>query len=104
MRSTARWVLPVLVGPSTAASRAGGLPVGRSLMRIIWGPDESRASSAAGSAAGRRGVQAEAVGQQGFDGLARLGPVGAIGDDLAAGRGEFPDLLPAPAAGPDRSL
>ena len=26
MRSTARWVLPVLVGPSTATTRDGALP------------------------------------------------------------------------------
>ena len=32
IRSTARWVLPVLVGPSTATRRAGAAPVGRSLM------------------------------------------------------------------------
>src|SRR5205085_12591066 len=32
MRSTARWVLPVLVGPSTATRGDGAAPVERSLM------------------------------------------------------------------------
>src|SRR5580658_3889286 len=36
MRSTARWVLPVLVGPSTATTREGAWPVERSLMPQMW--------------------------------------------------------------------
>ena len=37
MRSTARWVLPVLVGPSTATRREGEAPVGRSVMALEVG-------------------------------------------------------------------
>ena len=34
MRSTARWVLPVLVGPSTAMSREGAVPADLSFMEL----------------------------------------------------------------------
>src|SRR5690242_13110151 len=39
MRSTARCVLPVLVGPSTATTRDGACPEGRSLMHPDLGED-----------------------------------------------------------------
>ena len=34
IRSTARWVLPVLVGPSTATSRESSAPIDGSLMAL----------------------------------------------------------------------
>ena len=36
IRSTARWVSPVLVGPGTATNRDGACPEGRWLMVRMW--------------------------------------------------------------------
>src|SRR6185437_7417637 len=96
MRSTARCVLAVLVGPSTAARRAGARPVGRSLMGIIWGRRESRASGAGPPLAAprRRRVQPEACRQQRLDRLAGRFALRREGHHLAPRLGEFPDLLP----------
>src|SRR5579872_5516955 len=49
IRSTAKWVLPVLVGPRTATSREGAAPVGRSLMLRRWDIPRPAASAAAPS-------------------------------------------------------
>ncbi len=53
MRSTARWVLPVLVGPRTATRREEDLPIGESVIGVRWGRTGRGASEENCAAAGR---------------------------------------------------
>src|SRR5690606_6993258 len=54
IRSTARWVLPVLVGPRIAATREGAMPAERSLMTGARWRTASAFTSAAAAGCERR--------------------------------------------------